>query len=753
MPDRKRDHRGRFIGEKSPEQAAKEKFLALALERFKVASDAEARWRREALEDFNFCELSEQWPVDIQTQRDRDRRPCLTINRIKTFKRLVCNEMRQQRAAIQVNPVGDGATVETAEMEQGLIRHIEVLSDAEVSYDTTDEHMVIGGLGWLELSTYYRPGKTMQQEIHIGHAENPFLHYADPSADPMSTDPEKHREEWHFKIHDYTRAEFEALYPDAAASSLDDFSSIGDNAKEWMNKDTVRVAEYWYLDYEDSKLYQLPDGSVAEELPEGVTEEDDDVTSRPYRKPTCKWAKITAVDIIEGSKDGTEGRETVWDAIPNVPVIGGLVSINGKRIFYGMVRDSKDPQRQFNYWETAATELIALAPKAQWVGYAEVIEGHEEEWKNQNRVNYSILTGKAKVVDGQLLPLPVRSQSEPPIQAMAAMRQSGAANLEAVTGVNDAVLGRVRADESGKAVLARQKQGDISNLNYSDNSARAKRRVGRLLLPAIPKVYDVPTIMRIINPDGTTQHVVTHVGEDQKQDAQTLLAQNPALKNMLDLSVGTYDVTVSSGPNYQTKRQEAVASIMALIEAAPEVIPLIGDLLVGNMDWHQAPEIAKRLKLWVMQQNPFLAQEEGDAPEMVAQKAQAQLAALQQVHGQVVQALQNAQNIIQSKMVEQKGRESIEKMKIDADILLGKWKMLMPAIVAEINTKAQDAGARREIDADLIKQIRDQVHEATMSAMGHQQSLEQADQATQNQLAVAAAQPQPANSNGNQPSQ
>jgi hypothetical protein len=753
MPEQKRDHRGRFTGEKSPQQVAKEKFLQLALERFKVASDAEARWRREALEDFNFCELSEQWPVDIKTQRDRDRRPCLTINRLKTVKRLICNEMRQQRATIQVNPVGDGATVETAEMQQGLVRHIEVLSDSEVAYDTTDEHMVISGLGWLELSTYYRPGKTMQQEIHIGYAENPFMHYADPNADPTSTDPEKSKEEWHFKIHDYTRAEFEALYPDASAASLSDFSSIGDNAKEWMNKDTVRVAEYWYLDYEDSKLYQLPDGQIVEELPDGYSEDDEDVSSRPYRKPKCMWSKISAVDILEGSKDGTAGRETVWDAIPNIPVIGGLVAINGKRIFYGMVRDSKDPQRQFNYWETAATEMIALAPKAQWKGYAEVIEGHEEEWKNANRVNYSILTGKAVVKDGQLLPLPERDQAEPPIQAMAAMRQSGAANLEAVTGINDAVLGRQRADESGKAVLARQKQGDVSNLNYSDNSARAKRRVGRLLLPAIPKVYDIPTIMRIVNPDGTSSHVVTHLGDEQKADAQQLLKQNPALQKMLDLSVGTYDVTVSVGPNYQTKRQEAVASIMALIQATPEIISLVGDLLVGNMDWHQAPEIAKRLKLWVMQQNPWLAQQEGDTPEMQAQKAQAQLAALQQVHGQVVQALQNAQNIIQAKQVEQQGRASIEKMRIDADILLAKMKALTPIIVAEINTKAQDQTVRAEIDADLASELRSMAHDIAMSGVEHSQTIEQGDRAAANQAAVAAAQPQPGNSNGNQPTQ
>jgi Phage P22-like portal protein len=734
MPERKRDHRGRFTGERTPAEEKKKKFLELAMQRFKQAEDAEARWRRDALEAFNFY-IGEQWPVDIKAQRDRDRRPCLTINRLKTFKRLICNEMRQQRPAIQINPVGDGASTETAQIEQGMIRHIEVNSDAEVSYDIADENMVIGGLGWLELSTRFRPGKTMQQEIHIGAATNPFMHYGDPT----TIESDKSDSQFHFKIRDYTRAEFEKEFPNTEAASLDDFSSVGDNAKDWLMKDAVRVAEYWYMEYQDSVLYQLADGSIVEEEPEGGDEDNPTVSKRNWQKPVCMWCKITAVDIIDGNEDNTAGRETVWDSIPNVPVIGEERDINGKRYIVGMVHDAIDPQRQFNYWETACTEKIALANKAQWKAYAEVLEGFENEWASSNRENKAVLRAKAVMKGEELLPLPERIDAEAAIEAMAQMRQSGAANIEAVTGINDAMIGRVRPDESGKAVLARQKQGDVSNLNYSDNSARAKRRVGRLILPAIPKVYDVPTIMRIVNPDGTTQHVVTHVGAGQKDDATALLKQNPAIAKMFDLSVGTYDVTVSVGPSYQTKRQEAVASIMALLQAAPQVLSLVGDLLVGNMDWNQAPEISKRLKLWVMQQNPWLQTEEGDTPQIQAQKAQAQLAALQQVHGQVVDALQQAQNIISAKQVEQQGKMGIEKMRIDADVLLAKMKTLGPILVAEINTKAQDKTVRDQIDADVASELRGMAHELAMA------SVVPAAQVS----AQAAAQPQ----NGSQPQQ
>jgi hypothetical protein len=720
---------GQFKPVKDPEQIEKEEFLALALERFKLAAEAEARWRRDALEDFEFY-IGEQWPVDIKTQRDRDRRPCLTINRLKPSKRIITNEYRQQRPAIQVNPEGDGATVESAQIMQGIVRHIEVGSDAEVGYDITFDNMVIGGLGWVELDTQYKKNaKTKRLEIRLRGAKNSFMHYADCTAEEFDYSDA----EWHFKIHDFTRSEFKAKWPDAEAASLNDWGSVGDNAKDWISKDVVRVAEYWYMsdapvpdEGADERTEQNADDIPDDDFPE---KEPDEAEDQPR---VCRKALITAVDKLED-------KATVWDSIPNVPMTGEDLEINGRRYIAGMVRDAKDPQRQFNYWESKCTEAIALAPMSPFTGYAEVIENHEEQWKAANRTADAVLIGNAVVKEGQLLPLPVRETPNVDITGLAAMRQSAASNIEAVTGLNDATLGRMRPDESGKAVLARQKQGDITNLNYSDNAARTLRRVGRLLLSAIPKVYDVPTIMRIGNPDGTFAHVVTHLGADQKSAAEKLAKQNPAIKQIFDLDFGSYDVSISVGPSYQTKRQEAVASIMALIEAAPNVISIVGDLLVGNMDWNNAPEIAKRMKKMLP---PQLQDEDGQAdPAAQAQQAQAQLAALTQVHQQVVGALQQAQMIIQTKQVEQAGKATIEKMRIDADVLMTKMKALTPILVAEINTKAQDAQIRAQIDADLATELHSSAHELAMSQVvpAAQPQQQQADQRAQEAAAATSA--------------
>lgn len=698
---------GRFKAAKSEADIEKEEFLALAMERFRLAEAAEARYRREALEDFEFY-TGKQWPADILAQRNRDRKPCLTINRLKPSKRIITNEFRQQRPAIQVNPLGDGASVETSEFLQGIIRHIEVGSDAEVADDTAFDHMVIGGLGWLECSTAYRKGsRKKEQEIRIKAARRPFMHYADPTAEEHDYSDAG----WHFKIHDFTLAEFKATFgDDTAAASLEDFSSIGDDAKSWLSKDHVRVAEYWYMSNEP--IARVDESEPAAEIDLDESDEPDEQESEDDgAEPVCWKALITAVDILER-------KETVWDSIPNVPMIGEDLDINGERYIAGMVRDAKDPQRQFNYWETKCTEAIALAPMSPYKSYKEVIEGQEAQWQSANRNNDAVLVGNAVIKENQLLPLPVRESPNVDIQGLAAMRQSSAANLEAVTGLNDATLGRVRSDESGKAVLARQKQGDITNLNYSDNASRAKRRVGRLIIPAIPKVYDLPQIMRIIKPDGTNDHIITHVGADQREAAEQLAKDNQAIKNILDLSVGSYDVTISVGPSYQTKRQEAVASIMALISAAPNILSIVGDLLVGNMDWSNAPEIAKRMKKMLPPQ--LQDEDSANSPAAQAQQAQAQLAALQQAHQQVLGALQQAQQIIQTKQIETQGKYGIEEIKKNTALALAEWDRVTKWGLAEIQTKAQKEQTRSETDAELTKEMHASAHDLALATTSHE---------------------------------
>jgi hypothetical protein len=483
-------------------------FLALARERFKLAADAESEIRKKALDDLKFYD-GDQWDETIKAKREKKFRPCLVNNLMPKFVRQVTNEQRQQDTGIQINPIGDGADVETAEMLQGMIRHIEVNSEAEIVYNSAFQGMVIKGFDYWRVITDYVDDESFDQEIKLQRIKNAFTVYFDPSC----TQPDYSDANFAFVIEDLTAEEFKDKHKDAEAASLNEFSSIGDSAPGWGTKDTIRIAEYFYVERETKKLYSLEDGSVVSELPEGQKA----VKERDVVRRKVKWAKITGTEVLEE-------RDWAGKWIPIVPVLGDDLDIDGKRSLKGLVRDAKDPQRQKNFMESAATEAIALAPKSPFIAAAGQIEQYKSMWEQANVETFSVLPYDPVDNNGKPEPPPQRNAVEPPIQAMSEMITRADENLKSIIGLYDPSLGTAKSDQSGKAIQSLQKQGDVGTLNYSDNLTRSKRHTGRIILDLIPKIYDTRRIQRIVKPDGTADLVTI----TNSQAMQGQMQANPA---------------------------------------------------------------------------------------------------------------------------------------------------------------------------------------------------------------------------------
>jgi len=719
----------------SPEQEERiriERFLRLALERFKMASEAEQQTRQAALDDLDF-RIGNQWPDDIQTQRGLDGRPCLTINRLPPIIRQVTNEQRQQRPSINVNPVGGGADTDTAEIFQGAIRHIEVQSDAEIAYDTAFESAVTIGFGYWGVETDFLP-ESFDQEIKIRRIRNPFRVYFDPSAvEPCYEDAM-----WCFEVEDMPIEEYKLAYPLSQAAKLTDFQSIGDQAPEWADKDTIRVAMYWHIEQKQRELVKTSTGDV--KFREEVNQETESViASRRVLDRKIIKSKINAVEILE---------ETTWPGmwIGIVPVLADDLDNDGERHLAGIVRDAKDPQRAFNYWNSAATEVIALAPRAPYLATTYQTEGFEGEWAQANVRNMAVLHYNPQQIGNNAIPVPQRQSYEPPIQAMNQMLMNASNDLKAVTGIFDPSLGQDKRDQSGKAVSLLQKQADVSNMHFVDNLSRSIRHTGRILIDLIPKIYDAPRVQRIINPDQSVDHVVVHSGQEHANTAQGMAqTQDPALQKVFDLSVGTYDVTVSVGPSYQSKRQESVASIMALISAYPQVMQSCGDLLTGQMDWPMAKQISERLKKTLP---PQLQDDDDTDPEMKVQKLQGQLQEAMKQHELLTKALNDTTDKLKTKWVE--GQVEIQVKRLDSETKIA---------VAEIGAKAQIAIERAKTVQGVWSDVHNSAHEMGLQAdqqahekdmqatqQDHEQDLQAqgADQAQE----LQAAKPQPGGPNG-----
>lgn len=636
--------------------------LAFARKRFKLSSEGESTLRAAMLEDKKFL-AGAQWPDAVRSQREADGRPCLTIDRLTPQIKQVTNQQRAMRPSITVNPVAGGADPDTAEVLQGIVRHVESQSDADDAYDQGGRDQAEIGRGWIRVLTDYCDDKSFDQEIKIARVRNTFSVYPDPSCQKRDYSDGL----FLFEIEDLLIPDFKARFPKAQKVTLAEFQSIGDDAPEWMVEDKIRVARYWHVEIERVKLPNPAGG-------------DD----RTVEKRTVVCDYISGVEVLEH-------YEWPGKYIPLVPVIGEEIDIEGAVDLRGMVRRAKDPQRMFNFWKSATTEMIALAPKAPFVVAEGQLEGYEGKWKTANSRNHPYLTYKPKALGGELMPPPQRQVAEPPIQALMVSSQAAENDLRAATGYFD-VDQKETKEQSGRAIIARQKQGEHGNSDFIDGLARAVRHVGRIVIDLIPHIYDAPRVMRIVGLDNEPKTVMVHAGN---ADGALQQAQTAGVDGVFDLSVGTYDVTVDAGPSYKTARQEFVETMAQVFQSQPNLFQVIGDLFFDNMDIPNAKPIAERLRKML----PPQLQDQGK--EGIPPAAQAQMAQMGQQIELMGQALQQAQQAVEGKQLELASKEKIEGAKIQSDEAIKAAELASKEKIAAV--QAQVDMHKAAIDAQLAQ--------------------------------------------------
>jgi Phage P22-like portal protein len=588
--------------------------LREAREAFELAADHEAENRREALDDLRFARLGEQWPAQILRERELEGRPCLTINRLPAFIRQVVNDARQNKPSISVHPVDSGADPETAEVFNGLIRHIEQSSDAEVAYDTALDFAVTGGFGYFRINTRYAADDGFDQDIVIERVANPFSIYGDPDSTAADSS------DWNsaFVIDTLPKAAFEARWKgaDPVDWSGDSYASLG---APWLEGDRVMLAEQWRREVVRKTILGLSDGQVVEE---GIYKVQRAMFDALGVKVVGRPREVASHKVTQRILTGAEVLDTVeWAGrfIPIVPVYGEELHVDGRRRLKSLVRDAKDPQRMFNYWRTTSTELVALAPRTPFIGRKGAFETDAAKWATANTQTHAFIE-----YDG---PEPPQRQpfAGPPAGALQeALNASD--DMKAIMGLHDASLGARSNETSGRAIMARQREGDTSTFHYIDNLSRAIRHAGRIMIDLIPKVYATPRIIRVLGPDGQAKAV--GVNQPAKPDAEGKIR---SVSRIYDLAAGKYDLTVRSGPSFTSRREEAASQMIELIRAHPAVAPVIGDLLARNLDWPGADEIAERLKALLPPQAQGAAPQAEAAKAQLAQLAQALTAAKAQI--------------------------------------------------------------------------------------------------------------------------
>jgi len=624
--------------------------LAEARSRLRMAIDAYSDTREDELDDLRFYAGSPdnnfQWPQDVLSARGTiqgqvgNARPTLTINKLPQHVRQVTNEQRMNRPGIKVIPSDEEAAEEVAEIYNGVIRHIEYISDADVAYDTACENQVAYGEGYVRLLTEYCDEDSFDQDIKIGRIRNSFSVYMDP----MIQDPTGADARWCFITEDLTKQEYERLYPNAAPITTLMSLGVGDQSiSQWINENTVRIAEYFYIEHEKRKLNLYPGNQTAFD---GTPE--DKTFKMMFGKPTrqrestirkVKWCKINGYEILEES-------EWAGKFIPVVRVVGNEFEIDGRVYVSGLVRNAKDAQRMYNYWVSQEAEMLALAPKAPFIGYGGQFEGYETQWKTANTQNWPYLEVNPDVTDGQGAVLPLPQRAQPPMASSGLLQAKAGASedIKSATGQYNASLGMTSNERSGKAILARQREGDVGTYHYVDNLARAIRHVGRQLIDLIPKIYDTQRIARIVGEDGESDMV--KINPMQPEPVRKIVdEEGNTIDKIYNPAVGKYDVRVITGPGYATKRQEALESMAQLLQGNPQLWQVAGDLFVKNMDWPGADDLAARLARTI--DPKLLNAEEDEDPAL--QAANMQIQAMGQEMEQMHQMLQQVSQSMEAR--------------------------------------------------------------------------------------------------------
>jgi hypothetical protein len=427
---------------------------------------------------------------------------------------------------------------------------------------------------------------------------------------------------------------------------------VGDqNLSQWLNEDTVRIADYYYIEHDKATLNLYPGNATAFK----GTPEDAQLTAI-YGKPSrtresdrvkVKYCKINGYEILEE-------RDWAGKHIPVVRVVGNEFEVDGRLYVSGLVRNAKDAQRMYNYWVSQEAEMLALAPKAPFIGYGGQFEGYETQWKTANTTNWPYLEVNPDVTDGQGATLPLPQRAQPPMASSGLLQaKSGAAeDIKNTTGQYNASLGMASNERSGKAILARQRESDTGTYHYVDNLARAVRYVTRQLVDLIPKIYDTQRIARIIGEDGETD--MAKIDPMQQEPVKRIVdEQGITIDKIYNPAVGKYDVVVTTGPGYATKRQESLEAMAQLLQGNPQLWAVAGDLFIKNMDWPGAQEMAKRFAKTI---DPKLMEDGDKSPEL--QAAEQQIQAMGQEMDQMHEMIKNVGKSIEAQDMERKDFEA-----------------------------------------------------------------------------------------------
>lgn len=661
--------------------------------RFRRCQAWESQARQNWTMDYKFANGDEynnyQWPVDLYESRGS--RPSLTVNEVRTHNDHIINDAAQNKASVKYRPTAGEATAESAEVYEGLYRHISNISNAQMAQGQAIKFQVDAGMGFTIIDTDYVeaspiPGPdSFNQEIYIRSVDDPLCVMLDCDAQ----EPDGSDARFGFKFTDRPKDEVIEEYPDLK-NKLATANAVDGEAAGWVREDHVRQCVYYEVTEDKDELLGDDTGTVtfASVVPAPLRKQweaehearGSKLKSRPIIRKSVKSHLIIGNDLVTTT-------DLPGTSVPIVPWYGRITVIDQMLDRKGHTRSMISAQRMENYNWSASVEFGALQSKSPWVIPAIGVGDYMTYWSTANVENHSFLPWVHRDEEGREIPEPRRA--DPPTSAPVYMEgvQLARQFMQASSGQYEAMMGEKGNERSGKAINERQRMGDRATYHFVDAQALAIRRQGVIIKEWIPVIYDTARTAKILGEDGMESEVQI---DPDSPAAHHVKQIGDAIQRIFNPRLGSYEVVSDVGPDYATQRQEAFNAIVQILTQAPELINKIGDLLFRVADFPLADEMAERLK-------PGLAPEAQDA----ITKLQEQLQNKNRLLGEAMQSLTEER-------LKLKARDSasvVDEFKADTD----RAKMLLDAA-----TKVDPAAAMEMIHA----MAREAVQQAMQDNLG-----------------------------------
>ncbi len=657
----------------------------------KKDQEAETDNREMAREATHFLNKRDgQWEPNIISALAN--RPRYTFDKCNPVVDQIMGEIEQSDFSISVQPAGALATKEVAKTYDGLIRNIENISNAGDIFNASARYMVSTGIdGWRVVHDWV-DADTFEQDLLI----KPISNYIDRvwfdcNAELQDMSDAKHC----FVLQTLSHAAYEERFPKGSKTSIGDERSVSVYS---YKKEGITVGEILYKKTHDRKLVLMSNNAVYED-DEKFQAAKKDLLSKGIKVERTRVRPVTTVYTRFFDGGGWLGpeKETVFDLIPVVPVYGNFKIVENKVVYWGAVEKLMDSQRVYNYAKSRQIEEGALAPRDKYWLTMQQAEMHLNKLRtlNTNADPVQFYTH----VEGQ--PPPFRqggANVNPGLQQSAI---DAAQDINVSAGLFSANMGDNPGLQSGVAIGLQQNKGDNGTYKYFSAQKIAITHTARILVKAIPKVYDTKRQVRLLGQDGAIE--LTTINDK-------IVAPTGKVIELNDLSKGSYDVVCTLGPAFKNRQQETVKALTDLGTVDNSIISVGSDILLSNINAPGINLIAERKRAMMIQEGLIpvsqMTPEELELVEAMKNNPKAPTPVEQAVIAQAQAELEKAKATTQdiySKIEERAAKFELAKEKLISD--MGIQQLKVNVALENLNMKIEDQHIKAQ--AALNQQIID----------------------------------------------